>query len=216
MNKNYTEIVVVMDRSGSMQTIRSDMEGGLNKFFDDQKKIHGKCICSLFQFDGFYEPVFQAQNVTDVPPITLQPRGATALLDAIGKTIDSVGFRLKNMPEAQRPEKVVFVIVTDGQENSSREFTKPQVTEMIKLQQDTYKWQFIYLGAGHDAITEATAIGIYANNAMTFSHTGEGSRGSTQCLSDNVGSYRTGATMDASFSAPQKLFQEELLLKHGK
>ncbi len=160
MKQDLADITVVMDRSGSMVAVREDAEGGLNSFIEEQKGKEGEAVFTLVQFDTEYEFVHKAVPIKDVPKCTLTPRGMTALLDAVGKAIAETGERLKAMDEADRPGLVVFVIITDGQENSSKEYTKTQIKEMIDKQSGTFKWQFTYLGANQDAFAEAGGIGI--------------------------------------------------------
>lgn len=170
MRADLTDLTLVIDRSGSMASCRSDAEGGVNEFIRKQKELPGDCIFSLVQFDDKYEFVHKAQAIRFVEPsYHLEPRGWTALLDAVGRSIVEAGTRLKAIDESQRPGLVVFVIVTDGQENSSREFTKAKVKEMIEHQQSAYKWQFTYLGANQDAFTEAGQIGIKFDAIANYS-----------------------------------------------
>ena len=194
MKADLTDITVVLDRSGSMETCRTDAEGGLNAFVDDQKTKPGDARFTLIQFDTEYEFVHRAIPLRDVPKCTLTPRGRTALLDAIGRGIAETGERLKAMTEDQRPGLVVMVIVTDGQENSSREFTKLQIRAMIERQQTAYKWQFTFLGANQDAFAEAAQLGLpqavvanYARPAAAF-----------KCASDNVSRMRTQCAAGSS------------------
>ncbi len=160
MRQDLTDITVVLDRSGSMHACQSDSEGGLNRFIADQKKLPGAAVFTLVQFDTEYEFVHRAVPIRDVPHCPLVPRGNTALLDAVGRAIVETGERLAKTPEKDRPGLVAFVILTDGQENSSREFSLARVREMISHQQDVYKWQFTYLGANQDAFAEAGSLGI--------------------------------------------------------
>lgn len=143
-----------------MQSCRTDAEGGLNSFVEEQKKHPGEAVYTLVQFNTNYEFVHKAMPIKDVPKFTLQPSGGTALLDAIGRAIIETGDRLKAMPEDQRPGLVVFVILTDGEENSSREFTREKIKEMIEHQTTQYKWQFTYLGANQDAFAVGGSMGI--------------------------------------------------------
>lgn len=168
MNKNLTDVTIVLDRSGSMQSCKQEAENGVNHFIDEQKKADGECVFSLVQFDTEYEFVHRAVPVSEVPQFTLQPRGMTALLDAVGRAINETGERLSKMDEADRPGLVTFVIVTDGEENSSHEFTKSQIKEMIERQQNDYQWQFTFLGANQDAFSEASSIGINASAVANY------------------------------------------------
>lgn len=168
MRNDLTDITVVMDRSGSMAAVKSDAENGLNSFIDSQKRQPGSALFSLVQFDTEYEIVHNAVPIQSVPPCTLEPRGFTALLDAVGNTINRTGERLRGMNEQDRPGLVVFVIITDGQENASREFQKARIKEMIEHQQSVYKWQFTYLGANQDSFGEATGLGLPASSAANY------------------------------------------------
>jgi len=167
-NKNLTEIVVVLDRSGSMMSRKYDAEGGLNHFLYEQRKLPGEARLTLTQFDTEYEIVHNGVSLAEVGPCTLEPRGGTALLDAVGRTIYEVGARLARTQESQRPGLVVFVIVTDGEENSSREYNRAQVKHMIEEQSGRYSWQFVYLGANQDAFAEAGGIGIPAYTTLNY------------------------------------------------
>jgi hypothetical protein len=171
MRSNFTDITVVMDRSGSMASCHADAEGGLNHFVDEQKKQPGDAAFTLAQFDNRYEVVHQAVPIRMVPRCTLSPRGSTALLDAIGRAMTETGQRLAAMNEADRPGLVVFVIVTDGQENASCQYSLGKIREMIRHQQDVYKWQFTYLGANQDAFAEADSMGISGAVANTTNAT---------------------------------------------
>lgn len=192
MNKDKTEIIIVLDRSGSMSGIRTDMEGGLNTFLDEQKKQPGQCLVSLYKFDDKYEPVFEAKNISDVGNIALEPRGYTALHDAVGKTINSVGERLKNTPEADRPLLVIFVVITDGAENASREY-KDKIKEMVEHQQNKYAWKFVFLGANQDAVTAGASMGFVATNSMSYAPSAAGVSNTYGSLSNNVSLMRTAS-----------------------
>lgn len=169
MRKDLTDITVVLDRSGSMGICKKEAEDGLNKFIEEQKKQPGEATFTLVQFDDQYEVVHSAMPIKQVPFCHLIPRGSTALLDAVAKAINATGERLKNMTENQRPGLVVFVIVTDGQENASKEYKKDQIKQMIEHQQNIYKWQFTFLGANQDAFSEAASIGIPMAAAANYS-----------------------------------------------
>lgn len=196
MNSQLTDITVVMDRSGSMQSCRADAEGGFNSFVDEQKKLPGDALLTLVQFDTEYEFVHTAKPIKDVPKFTLVPRGWTALLDAVGRAIVETGERVGKMEEKDRPGLVVFVIVTDGQENSSKEYKKDKIKEMIELQQNTYKWQFTFLAANQDAFAEASDMGIKTAGAINF--TTDRSKQAYAAASSNVARMRSSARAGAS------------------
>jgi hypothetical protein len=170
MNMNLTEIVFLLDRSGSMGGLESDTIGGFNAFIEKQRQLEGETIVTAVLFDDRYEILW---NGIDAHKVKLTDkeyyvRGCTALLDAVGKTILDVGHRLSQISKDERPGKVIFVITTDGLENASREFTYEKVKELIKHQQEKYCWEFIFLGANIDAAKEANSIGIAMDNAYNF------------------------------------------------
>ena len=168
MRNDLADITIVVDRSGSMASIKDDAEGGVNSFIAEQAKADGEATLTLVQFDTEYEFVHQAANVKGLPPYKLIPRGGTALLDAVGRAIAETGERLSKMEESQRPRLVAFVIVTDGHENSSKEFTLAKVREAISHQRDQYQWQFTFLGAGESAF-QAEAMGIHKGDTSSYS-----------------------------------------------
>lgn len=168
MNPDLTDITLVIDRSGSMEAIREDAEGSVNAFIREQAQQLGKALLTLVQFDTEYEFIHQGVPVKRAPAYTLVPRGSTALLDAVGRAINETGGRLAKMAEPDRPGLVIFVIVTDGMENSSREFSKAKIKEMIERQQTQYHWQFTFLGANQDAFAEAGGMGIDASGVANY------------------------------------------------
>lgn len=169
MRSDLTDITLVVDRSGSMGEIQSDAQGGVNAFIEKQAAEPGEALLTLVQFDTEYEFVHKGEPIKQVPKYTLMPRGMTALLDAVGRAINETGERLAKIAEQDRPGLVVFVIMTDGLENSSHEFTSSQVKEMIEEQQTKYSWHFTFLGADQDAFAEAGKLGIDAVGAAQFS-----------------------------------------------
>ncbi len=168
MRPDVTDITLVVDRSGSMQEIREDAQGGVNAFIQKQAQEPGEALLTLVQFDTDYEIVHSGVPIQQVPAYELVPRGCTALLDAVGRAINETGKRLSDMDEADRPGLVTFVITTDGLENSSQEFTKARVKEMIEHQQEKYDWHFTFLGANQDAFAEAGGLGIRAASAAGY------------------------------------------------
>ncbi|NUO33768.1 MAG: VWA domain-containing protein [Dermatophilaceae bacterium] len=166
---NLTHLYFLLDRSGSMQSIKDDTEGGFNAFIEEQRSQSGQCRVTLAQFDDQYEEVYRDRPVAEVPPLQLAPRGSTALLDSIGRLVGEAGQRLATLLEHERPGVVVVGIMTDGHENASRELTHPQVKAMIERQTKDYGWQFLYMGADQDAIEVGSSIGVAATNSMTYS-----------------------------------------------
>jgi uncharacterized protein YegL len=171
-NKDLTHLYFLLDRSGSMQSIREDIVGGYEAFIAEQRQQPGECMVSLAQFDDVYEEVFADRPIADVPALELVPRGMTAMLDAIGRTINAVGARLAALPEDRRPGTVVLGIMTDGLENASKEFTRAQVRQMITTQSTDYDWTFLYLGANQDAVEVGSDMGIDPRLAVTYNSAG--------------------------------------------
>jgi hypothetical protein len=157
MDKKLVEIVIVADRSGSMSSIRDDAQGGFNSFIKKMKtSIKNKKVkISLAQFDDKYELLWDGIDIKDAPDYILEPRGMTALLDAMGKTINDVGIRLSKISEKERPSRIIFVTLTDGQENSSKEFTFDKIKEMIAHQESKYSWEFMFLSSDLGAMDQA-------------------------------------------------------------
>ena len=187
---NLTEIVVILDRSGSMDSCRSAMEEGFNSFIREQRSLPGECRVTLVQFDDVYESVYRGLWLHSVPPLRLEPRGYTALFDAVGKTINEVGSRLAAMLEHERPGRVAVVIITDGCENASKEFSGEQVQRMISHQREKYCWEFIFMGAGEAAYDQAARIGVV--NAVNFVPSNAGYRAAARVASSSLRSYRSG------------------------
>jgi Mg-chelatase subunit ChlD len=205
--KDATHIAVLLDRSGSMADVKDETISGFNYFLKEQKTAGDNASITLVQFDSeSTDVVHEARPVRDVPDLnqdTYQPRGSTPLLDALGQTINSTGRTLAAIPEANRPDKVVFVVITDGQENASHQFTKARVKEMIDHQTGKYNWQFVYLGANQDAFAEAGAVGIGMANAANFTpaNTIVAFRGTAV----NVASYRkSGRASSLEYSNEQR------------
>lgn len=212
MRENSTEMVFVLDRSGSMSGLAADTIGGFNELIEKQKKIEGDAYVTTVLFDHEYEVLHDHVALGEVAPLTDKEyfaRGSTALLDAVGRTIDSVGARLAAAPEEERPEHVVFVITTDGRENSSREYTAKQVREMVEHQQQKYSWQFVFLGANMDAVSEARNLGISAKYAADFTPTGRGvNRMYAKALDNVMCCERMGASLSADWKSALETDEE--------
>ena len=193
MDENLTEIVCVLDKSGSMEMVREDSIGSFNQFINDQKEVPGKAKFNLTLFDTTYQYLYTGediQNVKELNKSTYAPGGMTALMDAVGKTIDEIGKRLVNTLDSERPGKVIFVILTDGQENSSREYTFDIIKDKIEHQKDKYKWEFLFLGAGEDTIKQASQIGIGMDKTMSFAQSAKGYDLASKSYSSAVTNYR--------------------------
>ena len=209
MNPNLSEITLLLDRSGSMHTIREATIDGFNTFLESQQKSPGLVRLTLVQFDHQQLVTHDSLPVAEVLPLDLDtfvPRGSTALLDAIGDTIERLGQRFKAMPEGQRPGDVTVVILTDGQENSSRRFTWNQVSDRIQHQIDHYNWQFLYLGADADTIATASKLNIRADHSASYHGHSEGVKAVYSSMSRKVSgtrSVRHGIATDVETSDAQ-------------
>lgn len=188
VNMNLTEIIFRLDRSGSMGGLESDTIGGFNAFIEKQRQLEGKIIVTVVLFDDKYEILWNGVNANHVKLTDNEyfVRGCTALLDAVGKTILDVGYRLSKIDEDERPGKVIFVITTDGLENASREFSYEKVKELINHQQEKHDWEFIFLGANIDVAKEADSMGINMQDAYVFDFSEAGLKEMYCMLSDAV------------------------------
>jgi uncharacterized protein YegL len=196
MKKGLTELVFILDRSGSMSGLESDTIGGYNSLLDKQKKEPGECIITTVLFDDKYELLHDHINIKGVVPITGKEyfvRGSTALLDAIGRTINKIGNAQKHTAEEERAEKVMVVITTDGMENASREYDYDKVRQMIERQKEKYGWEFIFLGANMDAVETAARFGISADRAANYHADSAGVQLNYKVVSDAVSSFRANS-----------------------
>jgi hypothetical protein len=165
---DLTHLYFLLDRSGSMQSIKSDIEGGFAAFIDEQRKGPGECLANLSQFDDVYEVVYADRPLADVPPLDLQPRNMTALHDAMGRLITDAGAKLAGLPEDQRPGTVIVAIMTDGLENASKEWNAPAIKSLVEVQTQQFSWEFLYMGADQDAVEVGVGLGISAANSITY------------------------------------------------
>lgn len=188
MNNNLTEIIFLLDRSGSMAGLESDTVGGFNAFVKKQSELDGDTILTTVLFDDEYEVLWNGIDAREVKLTEKEyfVRGTTALLDAVGKSILDVGIRLSKISEESRPGKVIFVITTDGMENASREFTYEKVKELIRHQQEKYCWEFIFMGANIDAAKEADSLGIDIENSYTFEASHKGVENMYETISESI------------------------------
>ena len=171
MNKDLTEIVFILDRSGSMAGLEDDTIGGFNAMVEKQKKEPGEALLSAVLFSNDSEVIYDRVDLRKVEPMTDRQYcvgGSTALLDAIGGAVHHIGNVHKYAREEDRPEHTVFVITTDGMENASRRYTSARVKDMVKHQQEKYGWEFLFLGANIDAVETAGRFGIAEDRAVNF------------------------------------------------
>lgn len=211
--ESYTHITLILDRSGSMFSIRSDVVGGVNRFIDTQKGLPGECTLSLVQFDDEepYEVLRDFASIATVPLLgdEYSPRGNTPLYDAIGKGIVKTGKRLAEMAEEDRPGRVIFCVMTDGLENASTKYTQERVRQMTEEQINRWKWEFVYLGANQDAIEEGAKIGTPTPTSANFMATPKSVHKALRTFSANAAAYRTGTATGMSFSPEQRQEMEQ-------
>lgn len=203
---NYVHYVMIIDRSGSMSLIREDMQGGLRSFTEKQLQgVNGnKRTVSFYQFDTQHERLWDFGLLRNVRNYELVPRGGTALLDACGQAITEVGRKLADLPEEKRPGYVMVIIVTDGQENSSKRYTRQEVRAMIEHQRDVYGWRFTYLGANQDAFAEGTSLGISTPSIMSWAGTSRSMNATYDVLAAAVSAGTTTTTSGIYYSTAQR------------
>jgi hypothetical protein len=206
-------IAVILDRTGSMQDIRDDTIGGFNAFLKHQKAEPGKATLTLVQFDSQdpYEVVHQFRPLAEVPELTREtfvPRASTPLLDAMGRGINDLEESLDKLPAKTRPARVIMVVITDGQENASREFTKGQVEKMIKAKQKKDDWQFVFLSADLAAIGDALKSGVHAASAMSFDKTARGTASAWHSTSARIADFRSARCQSVAFKEEDRSKQD--------
>ena len=193
MRKGLTEVVFILDRSGSMSGLEADTIGGFNSMISKQKKEDGEAVISTVLFDDQQEVVYDRQPVKMVEPMTDRQyyvRGCTALLDAIGGAIHHIGNVHKYAREEDRPDKTMFIITTDGMENASRFYTYDRVKYMVERQKEKYGWEFLFLGANIDAISVAARFGINADRAINYECDQVGTSLNYQVMSETITALR--------------------------
>ncbi len=204
MRKNLTEIVFILDRSGSMSGLEKDTIGGFNAMIEKQRLEPGDAYISTLLFDNTTEVIHDRASLHKVPALTEKEyfvRGCTALLDAVGGAIHHIGNVHKYAREEDRPEKTLFVITTDGMENASRTYTYDKVKAMISRQKEKYGWEFLFLGANIDAAKEAGRFGIAPERATNYHADTKGTNVIYESLSNAIGNYRAHCSMSDSWKA---------------
>ena len=203
MKKNLTEIVFILDRSGSMAGLEADTIGGFNAMIRKQKDEAGEAYVSTILFDNHTEVIHDRVDIQKIRPMTCKDyyvRGCTALLDAVGKSIHHIGNVHKYAREEDRPEKTIFVITTDGMENASKEYTYDHVRRMIERQQQKYGWEFLFLGANIDAAKEAARFGITEDRAANYHADHQGTAVIYEAMSEAVCNVRACRPMSADWT----------------
>lgn len=216
MKKGLTELVFILDRSGSMSGLERDTIGGYNAMLEKQKSEPGEVLITTVLFDDRYELLHDRINIRGIEPITDKEYfviGSTALLDAVGKTINKIGNVQKHTTKDERAEQVMFVITTDGMENASREFTYEKVRQMIENQKSKYGWEFIFLGANIDAISTAERFGISKDRATNYNADSEGTLLNYEVISEAVSSIRASNTISENW---KDRIEEDFIKRGGR
>ena len=211
MKKGLTELVFILDRSGSMSGLEADTIGGFNGLLEKQKKEDGEALVSVVLFDDVTEVIYDRTDIRKVEPMNDRQyyvRGCTALLDAVGGAIHHIGNVHKYAREEDVPEKTLFIITTDGMENASRRYNYEKVHRMIEHQKEKYHWEFLFLGANIDAVSVAGSFGISPNRAVRYEHDAKGTRLNFEVMSNAV----SFARMSASAEAMEEMLDDEELL----
>ena len=199
MKKGLTELVMIIDRSGSMSGLEADTIGGFNSMIEKQKKEEGEAYVSVVLFDDRSQVLYDRIDIQKVEPMNDKQyyvRGCTALLDAVGSAIHHIGNVHKYAREEDVPEKTIMIITTDGMENASRLYTYDKVKRMIERQKERYHWEFMFLGANIDAVKEAGRFGISASRAVRYEHDSVGTKLNYAVVSDVVGCARRAASIE--------------------
>ena len=205
MNDNLTEIVFILDRSGSMAGLEDDTIGGFNAMVEKQKKEQGEAVLSAILFSDGSRVLYDRVDIRKVEPMTdrqYQVSGCTALLDAIGSAVHHIANVHKYAREEDRPGKTIFVITTDGMENASRAYSYDEVQRMVKHEQEKYGWEFLFLGANMDAISAARSFGIRADRAVRYRCDGVGTALNYSVVSETVARVRRRESIEPDWSAP--------------
>ncbi len=202
MKKNLTELVFILDRSGSMAGLEDDTVGGFNSMVEKQRKLEGDAFISTVLFDGVSEVIHDRVAISEIKPLTREEyyvRGCTALLDAIGGAIHHIMNIHKYARDEDVPEHTVFVITTDGMENASREYSAERVKKMIEQQKEKAGWEFLFLGANIDAVGTAASVGIGADRAVDYCSDSTGTQLNFSVLSDAITSVRSSAPLKSDW-----------------
>ena len=202
-NACTTLLTLVVDRSGSMEPIKDDMEGGIKTLIEEQAREEGACLVTLAQFDNEYEVVADGVPAAEMAPYRLVPQGMTALLDAIGRTIATVHARIENMDPKGRPANVLFAVITDGMENASCEWSRLQVMDSVKAR-TAEGWHFTFLGADQDAVQEGPNVGVVADASLTWDKSADGVTGAMRSTSAAYRRLRRGEARGIEYTEDER------------
>lgn len=205
MKNNITELVFILDRSGSMAGLEGDTIGGFNSLIEQQKKVDGKCCVSTILFDNESVVLHDRVPLDKIEPMTGKDytvRGCTALLDAMGGAIRHIGNIHKYARPEDVPERTLFIITTDGMENASRRYDLREVREMVRRQKEQYGWEFLFLGANIDAVQTAGHFGIAPDRAVKYRASHQGTQVMFDAVSATVGTFRKTNDLPCGWSAP--------------
>ena len=221
MRKDLTELVFILDRSGSMRGLEADTIGGFNSLIEKQQQEDGEALISVVLFDDVQEVLYDRQPLSKIELMTdsqYYVRGCTALLDAVGGAIHHIGNVHKYAREEDRPSKTLFIITTDGMENASRQYSYEKVKQMIERQKERYGWEFLFLGANIDAVSVAGRFGIQPDRAVRYECDAEGTRLNYRVLSKSVSAMRSSAmpTASAAFNASGYGWSDEIKADYKK
>jgi hypothetical protein len=221
MNPHLTEIAYILDRSGSMQPMQEPAVAAFNDFIKSQLDVPGAARLTLVQFDDAYEVPVPATPIQDVPQLTAAtytPRGRTALLDAIGRTIKETDLRITALPDVDKPGKVILAIFTDGEENASQEYTLKHIGDLIRLYRDQKGWEFLFLAANQDAMATAATMRMDTGISASVSFSAKGVRSTGSAMSRKVRAMRmkSGGNMDAQAMEDDAKTMNEIVQEEGQ
>ena len=191
-NTNRTDIILLIDRSGSMDRIKMAMEEGIDKFLSDQAESPAPCYVSVFKFDDTHEIIHDMVDIHTNPRVFIRPRGNTALIDSMYWAIKHMVARFATIPEPEKPGKIIFVCVTDGEDNASHLHTQRELKALVEERTTEDKWEFVYLGANQDAFKVSGGLGVGYASTMSYAATAAGVSAVTASLSASTTAYRSG------------------------
>lgn len=203
MKPNFTSITIIADESGSMLGLREDTINSVNSFIKEQKDVPGEAMFSLCVFNTTNRFVYDfvpLDTVKDISYLDYNPAGSTALLDALGSTIDNLGKKLAETKEEDRPSKVLILVITDGQENASHKYSSKKIKEMVEHQKSVYSWEFVFSAANIDSFKEGGALGFSSNNIMNYDSDARGTHNLYRTISEKTTKYRTSNSTNSFFN----------------